>query len=200
MVRTEAPLKMSSSVVRFGRALLLTLLITLVSCPFVVLGPRLKVGRTISWRGVTLAVPKLVVCCPDLHGFNLFCAPVGSSLWSFPENFELMMISSWEEPAAQSPSSIWDELLDMGEPRQGVKVIRTKSFEEGPGSDADREPQRVWRRQVFERSADHLVMAVDSIAVRGATFSATIHAMLSPPWGEAELVQMIRSVRKDAKP
>ena len=183
-------------VARYVWRLLLAFFLLLIIGLAALLGPRVRIGRNITWGGVTLGFPKPVVCCAVLRSPTLFCTLAGTSLWNLASNWEIVIIYCSDESGRQVPGFSEDDLLEVPEPKEGTNVRGTKYFEEGPGSDADKEPRRAWRRVVLERRAEDVVMAVDSIVVHGASFSVTIYAMSCPPWPETELLHLVRSVEK----
>lgn len=174
----------------------LGLLLILVLASVVVIAPRVKVGRTITWNEIVVDFPKPVVCCTTLYGFTLFCVPAGKTLLNSFPNLQLITIQSFEEKEAWRHSQPEEDVFGLTGFKEGVKVLASKRFEEGPGEDPDRQPRRIWLRNLLERDDAQVVMAVDAAVVCGETYQAAIYAALSPPWSEDEMLHVVRSVRR----
>lgn len=179
---------------------LLGFLLVLVIGSVVVVAPRVKFGRTIQWSGIAVDFPRPLICCEYLHDAALFCMPVGKTLWNSIPNLQFFIINVYPRTPDAGDCFPSEYLLELSDLKEGVKVLDMKTFEEGPGPDADQDPCRAWAHQVLQRSEDNPVMAFEVLRFCGRTYSATLIAVLSPPWPDEEILQIMRSLRKTPSP
>lgn len=193
--------------VRFGKAnpraiepfLLVGFLGLLTLGSVLLLGPRVRFGRSITWKGVIVEFPRPVVCCAGLSLAELSCVPAGKALWDLLPDVQMFVIQVTERLPQATEGQLLEEFFKWLEPKANVNVARTACLEEGPGPDPEKEPRRLWSRMVLERQDKQQRLAHDKIVIAGKSFLVTIDALLSPPWSEDEIVVLTRSIRSVAK-